>query len=66
KKNQATEGRVFDVLVEGRSKNSQDELTGRTRHNRIVNFKGDTDMIGRIVQVKVIKGYANSLKGEVL
>ncbi len=66
KKNQATEGRVFDVLVEGRSKNSQDELTGRTRHNRIVNFKGDTDMIGRIVQVKVKKGFANSLKGEVV
>ncbi|MCX8110570.1 MAG: tRNA (N6-isopentenyl adenosine(37)-C2)-methylthiotransferase MiaB [Syntrophorhabdaceae bacterium] len=65
KKNQAAEGRVFDVLVEGRSKNSKDELTGRTRHNRIVNFRGDTDMIGKIVNVKVIRGYANSLKGEI-
>jgi len=64
KKNQATEGMVFDVLVEGGSKNSRDDLTGRTRHNRIVNFRGDLQMIGRLVKVKVLKGYANSLRGE--
>ncbi len=64
KKNRAMEGRILEVLVEGKSKNSRDDLTGRTRHNRIVNFKGGADMIGRLVDVKIIKGYANSLRGE--
>ncbi|HPU30148.1 MAG TPA: tRNA (N6-isopentenyl adenosine(37)-C2)-methylthiotransferase MiaB [Syntrophorhabdaceae bacterium] len=64
KKNKAMEGRILEVLVEGKSKGSKDDLTGRTRHNRIVNFKGGDDMIGRLVDVKIIKGYANSLRGE--
>ncbi len=64
KKNQATEGMVFDVLVEGKSKNSKDDLTGRTRQNKVVNFRGSDDMIGSLVKVKVLKGYANSLRGE--
>jgi len=64
KKNRAMEGSIPEVLVEGPSKNSNDDLTGRTRSNKIVNFAGDEDMIGRLVHVKIIKGYANSLKGE--
>jgi len=64
KKNRAMEGKTFQVLVEGASKNSNEELTGRTRTNKIVNFKGKHDMIGSMTDVKIIKGYANSLKGE--
>jgi tRNA-2-methylthio-N6-dimethylallyladenosine synthase len=64
KKNRSMEGRTVEVLVEGASKNSEEELTGRTRTNRIVNFKGNEDMIGKTTDVCIVKGYANSLKGE--
>lgn len=66
KKNVEMEGRVVDVLVEGRSKNSKEDITGRTRQNKIVNFRGGADMIGRLVDVKISKGYANSLRGEII
>jgi tRNA-2-methylthio-N6-dimethylallyladenosine synthase len=47
------------------SKNSDEDLMGRTRTNKIVNFKGDgKGTIGRLVMVNIVKGYANSLKGE--
>jgi tRNA-2-methylthio-N6-dimethylallyladenosine synthase len=61
-----TEGSAEEVLVEGLSKNSGEDLTGRTRTNRIVNFKGDLWMIGKLVGVEITKGYANSLRGTVL
>jgi tRNA-2-methylthio-N6-dimethylallyladenosine synthase len=53
-----------EVLVEDISKNSEEELMGRTRTNKIVNFKGTRDMINKLVEVDIVKGYANSLKGE--
>ena len=62
--NKATEGKVGEVLVEDRSKNSGEEMAGRTRTNKIVNFQGSPDMIGSLVEVEIVKGYANSLKGE--
>jgi tRNA-2-methylthio-N6-dimethylallyladenosine synthase len=62
--NRAMEGKVVEVLVEDRSKNSVEEVTGRTRTNKITNFRGSSDMIGDLVEVEIVKGYANSLKGE--
>jgi tRNA-2-methylthio-N6-dimethylallyladenosine synthase len=59
------EGSKAEVLVEGASKNSSEDLTGRTRTNRIVNFKGTPDMIGKLVEVKVVEGCANSLRGSI-
>ncbi|HOB21182.1 MAG TPA: tRNA (N6-isopentenyl adenosine(37)-C2)-methylthiotransferase MiaB, partial [Candidatus Atribacteria bacterium] len=44
---------VKEILVEGPSKNNPDMLTGRTRTNKIVNFAGSKDLIGRLVQVRV-------------
>jgi len=64
KKNRAMEGSVAEVLAEGPSKNSNEDITGRTRTNKIVNFAGNEDMIGKLMHVEIIKGYANSLKGE--
>jgi tRNA-2-methylthio-N6-dimethylallyladenosine synthase len=63
--NKEMEGKIAEVLVEDRSKNSHEEVTGRTRTNKIVNFQGSSDMIGSLVEVEIVKGYANSLKGEV-
>lgn len=62
--NKAMEGKVTEVLVEDRSKNSGEEMTGRTRTNKIVNFQGSSDIVGSLVEVEIVKGYANSLKGE--
>jgi tRNA-2-methylthio-N6-dimethylallyladenosine synthase len=64
RKNQALEGRVEEVLVEGRSKQSSNDVTGRTRSNKIVNFKGDQNLAGRLVPVLVTKAFAHSLRGE--
>lgn len=62
--NKAMEGKVAEVLVEDGSKNSKEEMAGRTRTYKIVNFKGSSDMLGSLVEVEIVKGYANSLKGE--
>ena len=62
--NVESEGKIYEVLVEGFSKRGQ--LTGRLYDNRIVNFDGDKDLIGKFVKVKIKKGYQNSLIGEVL
>lgn len=62
-KNCELEGSTVEVLVEGPSKSSSQEFTGRTRTNRIVNFLGSHDMVGSLVELEIIKGYANSLRG---
>jgi tRNA-2-methylthio-N6-dimethylallyladenosine synthase len=64
RKNKALEGRRVEVLAEDVSKNSDEDLMGRTRTNKIVNFRGDGEMMGKTVTVGIVKGYANSLKGE--
>ena len=65
-KNGSLEGRVEDVLVEGVSKNDNADVTGRTRGNKIVNFAGGTDLIGRTVRVRIVRAHMHSLRGEVL
>jgi len=57
------EGSRAEVLVEGTSRSSKEDMTGRTRTNRIVNFKGTPDMMGKMVEVEIVKGCANSLRG---
>lgn len=54
------------ILVEGPSKKDLMELTGRTETNRIVNFQGSPEMIGKFVDVKITDVYTNSLRGKVV
>jgi len=63
-KNQACEGQVEEVLVEGRSKQSDQDVTGRTRSNKVVNFKGDLSLVGKLIPVQITKAYPHSLRGE--
>jgi tRNA-2-methylthio-N6-dimethylallyladenosine synthase len=42
------------------------ELTGRTENNRVVNFEGTPDMIGKFVDVEIIDVLTNSLRGIVV
>lgn len=65
-KNLTLEGKVEEVLVEGRSKQSHQDVTGRTRSNKIVNFPGDMNLVGKLVSVKIMKAYPHSLRGGVV
>jgi tRNA-2-methylthio-N6-dimethylallyladenosine synthase len=64
KKNEQMAGEIKEVLVEGYSRNTPDQMTGRTRCNRIVNFRGGPDMVGAVVMVHITEGLQNSLRGE--
>ena len=55
-----------EVLVEGLSRNSISTLTGRTRANKIVNFKGTKELIGKLVKVRIKKIQTWSLEGELV
>ena len=65
-KNQESECGVEEVLVEGRSKQGDQDVTGRTRSNKIVNFEGDLRLVGKLVPVRITKAYPHSLRGEML
>ncbi|MCY6372545.1 tRNA (N6-isopentenyl adenosine(37)-C2)-methylthiotransferase MiaB [Clostridium ganghwense] len=66
RKNKEYDGKVVEVLVEGTSKNDETRLTGRTKNNRLVNFTGNPDSIGKIVNVKITKAQSFSLNGEMI
>lgn len=56
-------GSVQRILVEGTSRKSAVELAGRTENNRVVNFEGTPEMIGKFVDVEIVDVYASSLRG---
>ena len=64
--NKSCEGKTYEVLVEGTSKNDETKLTGRTRNGKLVNFDGCSEMIGKLVNVKIIEAKSFSLVGEVI
>lgn len=64
KGNKRFEGEIVEVLVDGISKTDADMLTGYTRHNKLINFKGPKELIGQIVNVKVKKSFTWHLLGE--
>jgi len=57
-------GRVFEVLVEGSSQRDSLELMGRTRQNKIINFPGPKELLGKFVLTRVRGFSANCLVGE--
>ena len=59
-------GREFDVLVEGFSKRSREQLFGRTSQNKVVVFDKGNHHIGDIVRVRVTSSSSATLKGEAL
>lgn len=52
-----------EILVEGESKTNKNILTGRTYSNKIVNFEGDSSLIGKVIKVKIISQHIWYLKG---
>jgi len=64
KNNKKYQDKIVKVLVEGESKNDKNRLTGRTDTGKLVNFTGNKDNIGKIVDVKITKTLSFSLDGE--
>ena len=52
------------LLVERPSRRDPSELAGRTENNRVVNFKGDHNLIGQFADVLITEAQPNSLRGE--
>ena len=63
-KNQALEGATVEILVEGRSKQSDRDMTGRTRSNKPVNVEGGLNLVGTLIPVRITRAYPHSLRGE--
>ena len=57
-------GGVEKVLVEGHARKDPTELAGRTENNRVVNFDGPADLIGKFAEVCITQALPNSLRGE--
>ena len=57
-------GKTYEVLVEGVSKRSREQLVGRTEQNRVVVFDRGTHRIGDFVTVKITEASSATLKGE--
>ena len=53
------------VLVEGKSKTNENMLTGRTDTNKVVNFEGPDELIGKMVDLKIASEHMWYLKGEI-
>jgi tRNA-2-methylthio-N6-dimethylallyladenosine synthase len=61
--NKRFEGETVKVLVEGVSQKNPNLLSGYSEHNKLVNFPGDQDLIGKIIDVKIEKAYTWHLRG---
>lgn len=59
-------GRIESVLVEGNSKNNENVLSGRTNTNKVVIFNGNKDLIGKVIDIKIVSEHMWYLKGEVV
>lgn len=60
-------GKTVEVLIEGKSKTDETKFTGRTRQNKLVNFtvkNPESDLLGKLMNVKITEATTFSLVGE--
>jgi tRNA-2-methylthio-N6-dimethylallyladenosine synthase len=62
-KNRESIGRLESIIAECPSKHGNMDMTGRTRGNRIVNFRGNIGLIGKTVSVRITEAFLHSLRG---
>ncbi len=60
------ENRQVEILVEARGKGSSLYMQGRTRGNHVVHFPGTSDLIGRLITVKIERACKHSLRGRII
>lgn len=66
KANKKDEGKVFDVLVEGFSKRSREQLCGRTEQNKMVVVDKGSHHVGETVRVRITGSSSATLFGETI
>ena len=64
-KNKNYIGKTLQVLVEGKSKTNNNIYTGRTETNKVVNFEGEEDLVGKILPIEIISEHMWYLKGKI-
>jgi tRNA-2-methylthio-N6-dimethylallyladenosine synthase len=65
-KNTLMVGGTLEALVDGKNDKSPGLLTGRTRTNKVVVFRGADTLIGKMVNVKINSASPHALKGEII
>ncbi len=65
-KNKKYVGTIQKVLIEGRSKNNNNMLSGRTDSNKVVILEGRNELIGKMVDLKIVSEHMWYLKGEII
>ena len=65
-RNMKLQDATVEVLVEGKSRTDDTMLTGRTTENKVVNFSGSDESIGKIVNVKITHAATWSLTGKII
>ncbi|MDY4758492.1 MAG: tRNA (N6-isopentenyl adenosine(37)-C2)-methylthiotransferase MiaB [Parabacteroides sp.] len=59
-------GKTFEVLIEGFSKRSREQLFGRTSQNKVVIFDKQDFHVGQFIRVKITRASSATLFGEVV
>ena len=59
-------GKTYKVLVDSVSKKNDNLMSGYTENNKVVNFKGDSSLIGKIINVKILENHLYFLIGEIV
>jgi tRNA-2-methylthio-N6-dimethylallyladenosine synthase len=63
---EASVGRVEEILIDATSRRRDEEISGRTSGNTVVNMPGESAWLGRLAQVRITAAAPNSVRGEVL
>lgn len=53
------------IIVEGKSKNNEKMLTGRTETNKVVIFEGEDNLINQTIELQIIKDHLWYLEGKI-
>ena len=57
-------GKTFEVLVEGHSKRSKDDMCGRNQQNKMIVFPAKDVPVGSLVRVRILQASSATLIGE--
>ena len=64
--NQRCIGQEYDILIEGVSKRSREQLFGRTEQNKVVIFDRANHRVGETIRVRITEATSATLKGTVV
>lgn len=59
-------GTIQKVVVEGKSKNNEKMLSGRTDSNKVVVFEGKEELINKTINLEIISEHMWYLKGRII